>query len=83
MALIVNKKLKNGIMVDSAYARVEYISSNKNILGIQVKFYTSIENEALETINYQTDLKIDDSNYFKQAYEYLKTLEEFKDAEDV
>ena len=82
MALIVNKKLKNGIMVDSAYARVEHISSNKNILGIQVKFYTSIENEAIETISYQTDLKIDDSNYFVQAYEYLKTLEEFKDSED-
>lgn len=82
MALIVNKKLKNGIVVELAYARVEHISSNKNILGMQVKFYTNIENESFETINYQTDLKIDDSNYFKQAYEYLKTLEEFKDSKD-
>lgn len=83
MALIVNKKLKNGIMVDSAYARVEYITSNKNTLGMQVRFYTNIDNESFETISYQTDLKIEDSNYFKQAYEYLKTLEDFKDAEDV
>lgn len=82
MALKVNRKLKTGIMVESAYARVEHISSNKNTLGMQVNFYTSIENEAFETLNYQTDLKIDDSNYFKQAYEYLKTIDEFKESED-
>lgn len=82
MALIVNKKLKNGIVVESAYARVEYISSNKNTLGMQVRFYTNIENEDIETISYQTALKIDENNYFKQAYDYLKTLEEFKDSED-
>lgn len=82
MAIMKNIELENGIKVDGAYLRVEFPSVTKDKLTFNLRKYVSTDKPffAEEVIECKYDIEGD--NPFKQAYEYLKTLEEFKDAED-
>lgn len=83
MAIIKNIELENGIKVDGAYLRVESPSITKDKIIFTVRKYVSIDKPffAEEVIECKYD--IDGDNPFKQAYDYLKTLEDFKDSKDV
>lgn len=91
MALLKEKELENGVTV--RYHRIVSINEIiNNSIVIEVASYTSEEkrNEDVpssETKNVFIDTKFYNidytSNYsVKKAYEYLKSLDEFKDAED-
>lgn len=82
MAIIKDTELENGIKVDGAYLRVENITLDKTSISFNVRKYVdktkSFFSEEYLTCSYD----IEGENPFIQAYEYLKTLEEFKDSED-
>lgn len=82
MALVKNIELENGIKVDEAYIRVESPSITKGKIIFTARKYVGTDKPffAEEVIECKYD--INGENPFKQAYLYLKSLEEYADAED-
>lgn len=72
-----------GIEVElkNPYIKIDSLAGNKNKLNINVGVY--IENIKVTQFNYFFVPSLDRTNFIAQAYEYLKTLDEFKDAENV
>ena len=69
-------------VVENAYIKVDFVSGDKNTINITVGYYkTNESNNCFKVNSYSFNPSLD-NNFIKQAYEYLKTLEEFKDAED-
>lgn len=64
----------------NVYIKVLNISGNKDEVSFS---YIGTHNECVIISKSHTFVPIsDDFNFLAQSYEYLKTLEEFKDAED-
>lgn len=82
MALRKNIELETGIKVNDAYLRVEIPSLTKDTLSFVVRKYADIDKPYFKETFYNTSYDINGTNPFKQAYEYLKTLEEFKESKD-
>jgi hypothetical protein len=61
------------------YIKVVNIAGNKEALVFDVIFYKDKEALINKVFNFVPNL---DSNFIKQAYEYLKTLPEYADAID-
>ena len=86
MALLVNiQKIENGfegvLSANDIIVKVDHIYGNKNNISFSIVLYK--DNIAFDTKSYSFTPIIDGDNFIKQAYEYLKTLEEFKDSKDV
>ena len=89
MALSKNIILNNGLTVNNAYIRVDTVSGYKGGLDISVNAYVSQQDFTdgkgyLEQKIYSFVPSVEDtaSNFIKQGYEYLKTLEEYADTID-
>jgi hypothetical protein len=83
MALKQNTVTTHGISVNSAYCRVESISlSGKTALGFYVRKYVEKEKPFFEEKYHSCKYDMHGQNPFKQAYEHLKTLDEFEGATD-
>ena len=69
---------------DATYIKITNVNGNKNIISIQVTTFDSGENNVLTQNFYNYVPTIDDSstNFIKQGYIHLKTLDEFKAATD-
>lgn len=90
MALRKSIETDMGFVAEDGYIRINSINGDKYNLVIEVYFFY---NQAYATDNYAPfnssryfftpDIKDDAKNFYKQGYEYLKTLPEFKDAIDV
>lgn len=88
----VNMQYKSGltIPVENVYIRINSYSGDKNSISIYVGKYMSYQHflngkESLEPIkiySFTPDILNDSQNFIKQGYEYLKTLDEYKDAID-
>lgn len=63
----------------NAYIKVERVSASKDSASADVSF---TEGEKKSSSSYTFQPKLDGGNFIKQAYEYLKTLPEFADAQD-
>ncbi len=83
MALNIQKQTNFGITVPSCYSRVSSIVLTKKTLLISVDYYADVETNPFCTQSYSTEYNILGDNPLVQAYEHLKTLPEFADAEDV
>ena len=83
MAIKKDIKLESGILVNGAYCKVENITLSKTIINFNIRKYVDINLPFFDETHYSVRYVIDGKNPFAQAYEYLKTLNEFKDAEDV
>jgi hypothetical protein len=82
MALRITTKL-NGVTVQDAYVRITSATCNKNILAFQADFLASVnERVPFKTAAYEGQHDLDGANAIKQAYEMLKTLPEFANAQD-
>lgn len=82
MALKVTTKF-NGVVVQNAYAKVNTTTCNKTTLAIQVYFFASAsETMPFKMAAYEGQHNLEGENAIKQAYEVLKTLPEFADAQD-
>ena len=83
MALSKTIDTAHGFQALNAYHRVEAVSLiNKEQIGFHVRSYTATDRpffvEQVMTAPYQ----LDGENPIKQAYVYLKTIEEFAGATD-
>lgn len=82
MALRITTKL-NGVIVQDAYARITSATCSKKVLAFQVDFLASAdERVSFKTAAYEGQHDLEGANAIKQAYEMLKTLPEFADAQD-
>lgn len=82
MALKVTTKL-NGVTVQDAYVRVTSATCNKSVLAFQADFLASADERiAFKTAAYEGQHDLEGTNAIKQAYEVLKKLPEFANAED-
>jgi hypothetical protein len=73
--------------LSGAYARVEYVASNKENAVAHVFFYGSNGAAVANRPNYKSQQyaftpTMTASNFIEQAYTYLKTLPEFENAVD-
>ncbi len=89
MALQKTVTTNSSIEVQNAYLRIDDIGGNKTIQKIALGVYVNKDkyNDGVSpvvTYYYSFQPSVDDSatNFIKQAYVYLKTLDEFKDATD-
>jgi len=90
MGLIKNIDLENGLpIVQNSYLRIDTVGGNKTQACIGLKAYASQEAYASGKVCIKQYSEtfiplVDDNsyNFIKQGYEYLKTLDEFKDAVD-
>ena len=80
-------KLKQDSTIEilNAYHRIEEIHGTKDKLSIKVSIYTSKKNalpgKELDVLNYLfvPSLKEGSSNFFKQGYDFLMNMDDFKD----
>lgn len=71
----------NGALeLPNAYWRVEEVTTSKNKAFCNVSI--NIENNVIELKRYMFEPKLVNKNIIAQAYEHLKTLPEFANAED-
>lgn len=77
--------MEQEVTYPDCYVVVGNISGNKNVVRMRVDYYEDsskkklLQNKFMDLFPSVAD---DSENFIKQGYEYLKTLEEFKDAED-
>lgn len=81
MALQKTVTEKHGLIAANAYHRVEHIClENKTKLGFSVCSYASSTEEfPFLKVYLETEYNINGENPFKQAYEHLKTMSQYKD----
>lgn len=88
MGLILTKEMNTGLILEEAYCKVEEITANKEKMNFYLGVYLNKEarenNKApLETKFYSCEHNVNTSkNSIKQAYVYLKSLEEYSNAID-
>jgi len=91
MALKMDIKLDNKLQVNDAYIKVEEFNGNKERIFFSVNAYNIVDDikymvknmnpKGYEGYIIPFEFETND-NIIKQCYEYLKTLDIFKDAED-
>jgi hypothetical protein len=67
---------------DGAYIKVAHISGTKDDVLATVDMLTAKDGQIVKQGKYQFKPSLDGSNFIKQSYEHLKTLEEFSGAVD-
>lgn len=82
MAISKTVELQNGIKVEAAYLRVEFPSISKDKMRFTLRKYVNTDKPFFVEEVIDCSYNIDGDNPFKQAYEYLKTLDEFKGSEN-
>jgi hypothetical protein len=84
MALTKDTVTANGIAVNNAYIRAQYVSISDKTKGlVTVGYYANSEIEsAFQSQSFEFEYKIDGSNPIEQAYHHIKTLPEFLGAKD-
>ena len=70
------------VEIDSVYIVVNELQVNKNQAIALVNFYSKDKSEIIEVKSYVHNINLEGVNFISQSYEYLKTLEEFRDAKD-
>jgi hypothetical protein len=90
MALQTRVELSNGLVLENAFVKVLTINGSKNYMGITVQVYLTREKyeEGKEAVSggiyaFNCSCEESEGNHFAQAYRYLKTLPQYKDAVDV
>ncbi|NTZ20945.1 hypothetical protein EXW96_26520 [Paenibacillus sp. JMULE4] len=89
MAFIISTSAESGIIITDSYARVDSIFGSKTSLAFTLNYYIDqsafISGNAFvkqERYEFAPSVEEGSSNFIKQAYEYLKTLSNFVNAED-
>ena len=74
------------ITFENAYIKITNISGNKELEILTVSIYSdNTQNNLIEIKEYNFIPNVENSapNFIKQGYEYLKTLDEYKDVIDL
>jgi len=84
MALQKNVVLKNNFNEDSvfnnAYIKVDFVTGNAQKIFCKVGTYKSKDGDLLKKDQYEFLPNLTETNFIAQAYEHLKTLQEFAGA---
>lgn len=90
MGLKMSMTLDSGIPVPQAYIRIGRLEDNNKFLTIYVDSYYDHQSfldgkNSIQSRSYNFPADVTDSakNYRKQGYEFMKTLSDFQDADDV
>jgi hypothetical protein len=85
MALQKDITTSNGLTASNAYLRVENLTlMSKNIIRFSLKSYVSSDvSEPIKTEVFACDYDIAGENPIKQAYDHLKTIDQFDGAVDI
>lgn len=90
MGLLKDVKLESGINVSDAYHRVDVLRGNTEKIGISLDAYLSRDaflagKDSVNTSYYEfePDVSDDAPNFIRQAYIYLKSIDNYEYAEDV
>jgi hypothetical protein len=73
---------QQAIDFESVYIKVSSIRGDKNLIQVVVDLMAGPDGIVFESSNKSFAPNLDGPNFIKQAYQYLKTLPEFSDAED-
>lgn len=89
MALILKKELENGITLNESYHKISSVSCTSNVIDFNVEIYKDKEarennKKAVEIKSFRCSHDVTNTsvNSIKQAYEYLKTLDEYSNSID-
>ncbi|WVK90002.1 hypothetical protein [Burkholderia phage vB_BpP_HN02] len=83
MGLIVNTTAPGDIPVNGAYVRVEEVRLAGSINTFSIRKYVRVgAPNAFASEMYSIKYDIEGANPFRQAYDYLRTLPEYKDSVD-
>lgn len=90
MGMLINKVIPSGITVNGAYARISNIFGTKEIISFTLEYFVS-KNVQIEgnpsfyqdSFSFKPDVQDAATNFIRQSYKYLKTLDDFKSAIDV
>lgn len=90
MAISKNLTLSNGLTISNAYIRIDTVSGYKGSLQISVNSYSSQQDFQngkgyldQKIYNFIPSVVDGSANFIKQGYEYLKTLDDYKDTTNV
>ncbi len=85
MALSLTRETPTGFLAENAYHRVELpsVGLDKTTLTFRVRTYKSPGFPAFDDRVFEGSFDLNGPNIFVQAYEHLKTLEEFAGGVDV
>lgn len=70
------------VTFNEAYIKVETLIGNKSQLRIDVSVHKKQNEQVVDRKNYFFTPDLDGKNFVAQAYDHLKTLEEFSNAVD-
>jgi hypothetical protein len=82
MAISINKTTETGFTANGTYSRVENIKLTKESLSFNLRHYKEKDLPFFSEEIISCIYDIDGTNPIAQAYEYLKTLEEYSDDKD-
>jgi hypothetical protein len=88
MAIVCDVNFSNGLKLNECYVKIKNVSVNKTDGCVTIQYFTNEEyrktNEHIkcDTFYFNYDLN-STHNILTQAYNYLKTIDIFKDAKDV
>lgn len=82
MAISINKTTETGFTASNTYSRIESIQLTKDSLVFNLRHYKEKDLPFFNEEFIKCAYDIDGINPIAQAYEYLKTLEEYSDAKD-
>lgn len=73
------------VEIPNCYLKVKSVSGDKNQMICQVDYQKSQTSSSIHSEKYAfaPDTSDDSANFIRQAYEYLKTLDEFSNSQDV
>lgn len=90
MGLIKSITLNSGLEVNDAYFRIDSLHSDQVSCDITITAYISREAYlggkaflSAERHDFKPETDDDAPNIFRQAYAYLKSVDDYRDAEDV
>jgi hypothetical protein len=83
MALKKQVVTPHGFTVSDAYHRIEDVTIiGKDKMNFSVKVYKDTDKESFASSSFVCAYNLNGGNPLQQGYMHLKTLEDFKDAED-
>ena len=84
MALQKTITTSEGLVAQDAYHRVESVSLlGKDKISFHLRSYTSTSKPFFQDVHHVADYSLGGSNPIEQAYNHLKVLSDWSDAEDV
>jgi hypothetical protein len=81
----ISNQLSKTISIDNAYIKIIGLQGNKTDINLTVGIYDKKDGNLLKSSCHSFTPNVSDTakNFIQQGYEYIKTLDEYKDAVDL